>query len=315
MKKAFVTGISGFAGSHLAEYLISQNFEVSGVVHSQPHHNNVQSVQEKLTLFTGDLLDFDFTKKVVSEVAPDYIFHLAAFPSPADSFKKPSEFLNNNISAEVNLLEAVRVSEITPKILIVSSAEIYGNAKTLPITELAELSPVSPYAVSKASAFMLTNNYQNAYHLFAVNGVLFNHESYLRTDNFFVKKVITQSLQIKKGKLDFLSVGNVDIKRDFGYAPDYVHAMFLAMNHHEPGNYLVCSGRSISLREIIGHIFRKMDIDMDRMVVDPALYRPSEIEDLFGDNSDTRNTLNWNYDKDFRDILDILIEEEISNSI
>lgn len=318
-KTALITGITGQDGSYLSRLLLQEGFHVIGITrsYSKASFKNLSylGIEKQVEITECDMYDIVGIIGLIRQYKPTHIYNLAAQSSVGLSFTQPISTIKYNIESVLNLLEAIRLTDPSIRYYQASSSEMYGAVKELPVLLSTHLNPVSPYAVSKASAFMLTNNYQNAYHLFAVNGVLFNHESYLRTDNFFVKKVITQSLQIKKGKLDFLSVGNVDIKRDFGYAPDYVHAMFLAMNHHEPGNYLVCSGRSISLREIIGHIFRKMDIDMDRMVVDPALYRPSEIEDLFGDNSDTRNTLNWNYDKDFRDILDILIEEEISNSI
>ena len=317
-KTALITGITGQDGSYLSRLLLQEGFHVIGITrsYSKASFKNLSylGIEKQVEITECDMYDIVGIIGLIRQYKPTHIYNLAAQSSVGLSFTQPISTIKYNIESVLNLLEAIRLTDPSIRYYQASSSEMYGAVKDLPVSLSTHLNPVSPYAVSKASAFMLTNNYQNAYHLFAVNGVLFNHESYLRTDNFFVKKVITQSLLIKKGKLDFLSVGNVDIKRDFGYAPDYVHAMFLAMNHHIPGNYLVCSGRSISLREIIGHIFRKIDIDMDRMVVDPALYRPSEIEDLFGDNSDTRNTLNWNYDKDFRDILDILIEEEIANS-
>jgi GDPmannose 4,6-dehydratase len=191
---------------------------------------------------------------------------------------------------------------------------MYGSVDALPVSLSTHLNPVSPYAVSKASAYMLTNNYRRAYGIFAVNGILFNHESHLRTDNFFVKKVLKQSIRIKNNQLDELRVGNIDIRRDFGYAPDYVTAMALAMNHSEPGDYLVCSGRSIALRDIILHVFNALGVSHDRLVIDRALYRPSEIADLYGENALTKKTLNWQYDKDFTEVLDILLEEELSNA-
>jgi GDPmannose 4,6-dehydratase len=318
-KTALITGITGQDGSYLSRLLLEEGFHVIGITRSYAAANlknlSYLGIDKHVEITECDMYDIIGIIGLIRQYKPTHIYNLAAQSSVGLSFIQPISTIKYNIESVLNLLEAIRLTDPSIRYYQASSSEMYGAVNELPVSLSTHLNPVSPYAVSKASAFMLTNNYQNAYHLFAVNGVLFNHESYLRTDNFFVKKVITQSLLIKKGKLDFLRVGNVDIKRDFGYSPDYVHAMFLAMNHHEPGNYLVCSGRSISLREIVVHIFKRMDIDIDRMVIDPALYRPSEIEDLYGDNTATRTTLNWNYNKDFRDVLDLLIEEEITNSI
>ncbi|NCI48051.1 GDP-mannose 4,6-dehydratase [Sediminibacterium soli] len=317
-KVALITGITGQDGSYLSKLLLEKGFHVVGVTRSYTTANvknlSYLGIQEDVEIAECDLFDIVGIIHLLRKYKPAHIYNLAAQSSVSLSFDQPIGTIKYNIESVLNLLEAIRLSDPTIRFYQASSSEMYGAVNSLPVSLSTHLNPVSPYAVSKASAFMLTNNYRNAYQLFAVNGILFNHESYLRTENFFVKKVITQCLQIRQGKKEQLGVGNIDIKRDFGYAPDYVEAMFLAMNHDSPGNYLVCSGKSISLREIVLHVFSRLGIDPERLVIDPSLYRPSEIEDLYGDNTDTRSILQWNYAKDFTGVLDLLIEEELANS-
>jgi GDPmannose 4,6-dehydratase len=183
----------------------------------------------------------------------------------------------------------------------------------LPINEETALHPLSPYAISKAAAYWTCINYRESYGIFATNGVLFNHESYLRAPNFFVKKVIGNAFRLKAGDLDCLHLGNLEIKRDFGYAPDYVTAMYLSLQQTQPGDYFICSGNSVLLSEIVEYVFDRLNISRAKIVLDPALYRPSEIVDLFGDNSKAKMQLGWSYSKSFFEVLDLLIEEEKAN--
>lgn len=312
---ALITGITGQDGSYLSRLLLQNGFRVIGITRSYSTANlkNLTwlGIAKEVEITECDMYDIVGIIHLIRKYKPAHIYNLAAQSSVSLSFDQPISTIKYNIESILNILEAIRITDPSIRFYQASSSEMYGSVNQLPVSLATHLNPVSPYAVSKASAYMLTNIYRNAYNLFAINGILFNHESFLRTENFFVKKIISQSLRIRQGKANVLRVGNIDIKRDFGYAPDYVYIMFLAMNHHEPGNYLVCSGKSISLREIIEHVFGRLGINMDRMVIDPSLYRPSEIQDLYGDNSLTKKTLNWNYDKDFRDVLDLLIEEEI----
>jgi GDPmannose 4,6-dehydratase len=315
---ALITGITGQDGSYLSRLLLQQGFRVIGITRSYTAANlkNLQylGIEKEIEIAEYDLYDIVAIINLIRKYRPAHIYNLAAQSSVNLSFEQPIGTIKYNIESVLNILEAIRLTDPAIRFYQASSSEMYGSVDALPVSLSTHLNPVSPYAVSKASAYMLTNNYRSAYGIFAVNGILFNHESYLRTDNFFVKKVLKQSIRIKNKQIDVLRVGNIDIRRDFGYAPDYVTAMALAMNHSEPGDYLVCSGRSIALRDIILHVFNSLGISHERLVIDRALYRPSEIADLYGENSFTKKTLNWQYDKNFTEVLDILLEEELRNA-
>lgn len=314
-----ITGITGQDGAYLSKLLLEQGYSVVGITRS---HSNVNlrnlsylGIDKDIEIAEYDMFDIVAIMNLIRRYRPVHIYNLAAQSSVDLSFQQPISTIKYNTESVLNLLEAIRITEPSIRFYQASSSEMFGAVPTLPVTLSTHLNPISPYAVSKASGFMLTNNYRNAYGLFTVNGILFNHESYLRASNFFVKKVITKSLLIKQGKLDALRVGNIDVKRDFGYAPDYVRAMYLAVNHSTPDNYIVCSGKSVSLREIILHVFGRLGVSTDRLLIDPALYRLSDIEDMYGDNKHTREALKWDYHRDFLDVLDLLIEEEMRNQI
>jgi GDPmannose 4,6-dehydratase len=190
---------------------------------------------------------------------------------------------------------------------------MFGKVGKLPITETSLIHPLSPYAISKVAAHYTCVNYRESYGLFICCGILFNHESYLRSNGFFVKKVIRESLEISYNKRTNLQVGNIDIKRDFGYAPKYVEAMYLLLQQEKPSDYLICSGQSVSLREIIYYVFDKLNIDRSLCVINKKFYRPADIEDIYGNNEKAKTELSWQYDLDFFAVLDLLIEEEIRN--
>jgi GDPmannose 4,6-dehydratase len=191
---------------------------------------------------------------------------------------------------------------------------MYGKVDELPISEKTPMHPLSPYAISKASAHWITTNYRESYNLFAVNGILFNHESYLRTDNFFIKKLIKSAVNIKIGNKNELRLGNLKAKRDFGYSPDYVEAMWLMLQEEKPEDFIICSGKSYSLREIVKYVFDTLDISMNNLIIDEELFRPVDIPDIYGDNTKAKERLGWDYDRDFLDVLDILIEKELKNN-
>lgn len=315
MKKAIITGVTGQDGIFLAKLLQSQGYQVIGITRSYTNSNKerLRTIfsEEELTLEECDLLDISSILKLLNKYNPDEFYNLAAQSSVGLSFEQPIGTMHFNTISVLNILESIRLVNKRIKFYQASSSEMFGKVTSLPITEYTPMHPLSPYAISKASAYWLVVNYRESYGLFASNGILFNHESALRSENFFIKKVILESVKILNGKQDGLRVGNIDIKRDFGYAPEYVKAMYLMMQAAKPDDFVICSGQSISLREIIYHVFNRLGIDKSRLIIDENLYRPTEIEDIYGDNTKAKEKLGWNYNTSFFEVLDKLIDFEI----
>jgi GDPmannose 4,6-dehydratase len=270
-------------------------------------------IDTKIKFEPCNLLDIHQVGSVLRKYKPDEVYNLAAQSSVAESFKNPFETLNFNINSVLNFLESIKKFDPSIKFYQASSSEMYGQVKHLPITEDTVMHPLSPYAISKSAAHWISGNYRETSNLFVCCGILFNHESYLRGENYFIKKVIREALEIKKNTRKSLKVGNIDIKRDFGYSPYYIQAIWLMMQQPVPDDYIVCSGRSVLLRDIIGHIFKRLDIGTQKIVVDSTLFRPNEIVDIYGDNSKAKNKLGWDYRYDFFEILDRIIDEEERN--
>ncbi len=314
-KTAFITGISGQDGAYLSKLLLEKGYKVVGITRNSNEDNfeklRLLSIANQVVMEECDLLDLSSIIKLISKYKPDEIYNLAAQSSVGLSFKKPIETINFNIVSVLNLLEAIRIMKFNIKFYQASSSEMYGKVANLPVRINTPMHPLSPYAISKASAHWIVVNYRESYGLFSCNGVLFNHESFLRSSGFFVKKVISESVQNRNNSDWVLKVGNIDIKRDFGYSPNYVEAMWLMLQVNTPSDFIICSGKSITLRSIIEYIFNTLDISLDKLVIDKDLIRPTEIEDMYGDNTPANKELGWNYRLDFYDVLDILIQQEI----
>ena len=314
---ALITGITGQDGAYLSKLLLKKKYKVFGIIRPQKKPKTFGlkylKISDNVELIECDLLDYKELKSLIKKIKPTEIYNLAAQSSVSFSFKEPKETFHFNTMSVYNFLEAIR--EINPNIKFyqASSSEMFGKVNKLPITEQSILHPLSPYAISKAAAHFTCVNYRESYGLKVSCGILFNHESYLRRPSFFIKKIIQQSLKIKNKQQDILEVGNIDIKRDFGYAPKYVEAMYLMLQQDKFKDYLVCSGESITLRSIIEYVFKKLDISPDRLVQSQKLYRPSEINDIYGSNDKAKTELNWNYDLSFYNVIDLLLEEEIKN--
>ncbi|HXD91616.1 MAG TPA: GDP-mannose 4,6-dehydratase [Bacteroidia bacterium] len=317
IKTACITGITGQDGSYLAQLLLKKDYRVIGLTRS---YNNVNTdnfkylnINGRIEIEESDSMDFSSIIKILIKYKPDEFYNLAAQSSVSVSFEQPIGTINYNTQSLLNILESIRLLKMDTKVYQASSSEMFGRVNALPVKEQTPLHPLSPYAISKASAYWIGINYRESYNINCINGVLFNHESYLRSPNFFVKKVIRTSLEIKSKKADVLKVGNIDIKRDFGYAPDYIKAMWLAVQQDKAEDYLICSGVSVYLRDIIYYVFDYLGISKNKLIEDVTLFRPMEIEDMYGDNTKAKKVLNWDYDKSFFDVLDILIEEESKN--
>jgi GDPmannose 4,6-dehydratase len=317
MKTALITGISGQDGGYLAKLLLEEGYRVIGTVRSYSASlKNLKylSIDNNIIIEELDLTDIINIIQIFKKYEPGEIYNLAAQSSVSLSFEQPiSTFSFNTISVN-NLLESIRLFLPLAKLYQSSSSEMYGNVESLPIDVKTPIHPLSPYAVSKVSAYFMCANYRKAYGLFICNGILFNHESFLRSSNFFIKKVIRDAVLIKNKKLDKLVVGNLNIKRDFGFAPKYVEAMWKMLQKDKPEDYIVCSGKSVKLLDIVEYILSRLSLNKKVIEVDKTLFRPNEIGDIYGDNLETKKMLNWEYDYSFFDVLDILIKEEIEYS-
>jgi GDPmannose 4,6-dehydratase len=317
MKTAIVTGITGQDGAYLSKLLLTKGYRVIGLTRSYVSTNlqglKYLKISNLVTIEECDLSDISQIIKIYQKYKPLEVYNLSAQSSVSMSFQQPIGTVQYNIVSVLNQLESIKLTDPKIKFYQASSSEMYGKVNNLPITENSILHPLSPYAISKATAHWLCVNYRESYGLFVCCGVLFNHESYLRSSNFFIKKVLLEAISIKSGKQKELRVGNIDIKRDFGYAPKYVEAMYLMMQKELPSDYLISSGRSITLREIIESIFKKLDINMDKLVIDPSLYRPTDIENIYGSNEKAKRELNWDYEEKFEDVIEKLLQEEIDN--
>lgn len=316
-KKVFITGINGQDGAYLARYLYDLGHEIHGSIrnHSSELSNLAYlNIIDNVKFYAVDLENYFDIEKILDKLQPDLIFNLAAQSSVGASFSEPFKTLKPNFLILLNLLEYMRFNKHI-RLYQSSSSEMYGNPSVLPIKENSELNPISPYGLSKSIGYQIVNLYRKTYGLYAVNGIMFNHESYLRKENFFIKKIIKQALNIKFGFQEFIEVGNLDVKRDFGYSEDYVKFMYKSLLIDFPDDYIFCSGQSSSLKEIIFYVFHKLDLSTALIHSSVDFVRPNEIFEIYGDNSKARSILEWDYNKTIWELLDILIYEEYNNFV
>lgn len=315
MKKAIITGITGQDGAYLAKLLIDKGYFVIGITRNYRSVNldklSFLGISDGVHIEECDLSDLSSVINLFSKHQPQEVYNLAAQSSVGLSFTQPIGTIQFNVISVLNLLEAIRLFSGQTRLYQASSSEMYGMVKQLPVTLSTPMHPLSPYAISKCTGFWTVVNYRESYGLHASNGVLFNHESFLRTDNFFVKKIVSGAVKNRNNPDWKLEVGNIDVKRDFGYSPKYVEAMWLILQQEVNRDYIICSGESISLRTIIEYVFNKLSISKEKITISEELFRPVDIDNIYGDNSSSKDLLNWNYEMSFFDVLDILIEEEI----
>lgn len=314
-KTALITGVSSQDGAYLSKLLLEKKYNVVGLVRNSQNQalSNLDylGIKNDIQYEVGDLQDGISLSRILKNVKPDEIYNLAAQSSVSLSFEQPLSTMQYNCMSVLNLLELIKISNTKTKFLQPVSSDMYGGSNILPLNENSNIIPTSPYAISKALAYWAVKNYREVYSMFCSNAILFNHESYLRSGNFFIKKVIHSAILIRNNQMSILKLGNIDVKRDFGYAPEYARAMWLILQSDVPDDYCICSGVSISLREIVEYVFDKLNISREKIVIDPKLYRPVDVTNIYGDNSKIKNNLNWNYDLSFFDVLDILIAEEM----
>jgi GDPmannose 4,6-dehydratase len=320
-KKALITGITGQDGSYLAEFLLKKNYEVHGIVRrtstfnrsrldafwSDPHLGKT-----RLFLHYGDLADPGSLTRLLQELTPDEIYNLAAQSHVRVSFDNPEYTFDVNATGTIRLLEAIRSTGQKPRYYQASSSEMYGLVQESPQTEKTPFYPRSPYGVSKVASFWATVNAREAYGVHASNGILFNHESPRRGEPFVTRKITRAVAHILAGLEDKLFLGNLDAKRDWGYAKEYVEAMWLMLQQNEPGDYVIATGEAHSVREFLEGAFSHVGLDWRKYVEhDPRYLRPSEVNLLIGDSTKARHKLGWQPRTTFNELIKLMVDADI----
>jgi GDPmannose 4,6-dehydratase len=322
MKRALITGITGQDGSYLTELLLEKGYQVFGIVrrsssfntdrinhlYQDPHEPNA-----RLRMFYGDLNDSSSLNTILRNTVPDEIYNLGAQSHVRVSFDVPEYTAEVTGVGTVRILEAIRDTGIRPKFYQASSSELYGRVKEVPQTELTPFHPRSPYACAKAYAYHITVNYRESYGLFACNGILFNHESERRGETFVSRKITRAATRIKLGLQDKLYLGNLDARRDWGYARDYVEAMWLMLQADEPDDFVIATGENYSVRDFLDEAFGYLDLDWKEFVeTDPRYYRPAEVDLLLGDSSKARRVLGWEPKVGFRELVRLMVDHDLN---
>ena len=314
-KRAIITGITGQDGSYLAELLLSKGYEVVGTVRraSAPNYWRIQHLLNRITIKPADLLDQLSIIRLVDEVRPDEMYNLAAMSFVPASWDQPMLTGEFNAQGVTRVLEAVRHVDPKIKLYQASSSEMFGKVREIPQTELTPFYPRSPYGVSKVYGHYITVNYRESYGLFAVSGILFNHESPRRGLEFVTRKVTDGVARIKHGQIDTLSLGNLDAQRDWGFAGDYVEAMWLMLQQDEADDYVISTGTIHSVRELVETAFAHAGLDWKKHVkLDPKFIRPAEVEQLIGDNTKARKALGWAPKVDFTGLVRMMVDADLA---
>lgn len=344
MKVALITGITGQDGSYLAEFLIQKGYEVHGILRRSSSFNTEriehlyleewvrdQHEGRKVNLHYGDMTDSSSLVRIIGLVKPDEIYNLAAQSHVKVSFDVPEYTADTNALGTLRLLEAVRIlgMEHKTRIYQASTSELFGKVQEIPQRETTPFYPRSPYAVSKLYAFWIMKNYRESYGMFAANGILFNHESPRRGENFVTRKITLAAARIAAGKQKKLYLGNLDARRDWGYTPDYVECMWLILQQDQPDDYVIATGEFHTVREFADAAFRHVGINLHwegtginekgiddngnvLVEVDPKFFRPCEVEQLLGDPAKAREQLGWNpRSTSFEDLVRIMVEADV----
>jgi GDPmannose 4,6-dehydratase len=318
-RKALITGITGQDGSFLAELLLEKDYDVYGIVRRSSSFNrsridHLHQVSETagLRLVYGDMNDSSSLNKTLRVVKPDEIYNLAAQSHVRVSFDIPEYTGEVTALGTLRLLEAIHESGFSPRFYQASSSEIFGNTTEIPQRETSPFLPRSPYAISKLFAYWTTVNYRESYNMFAVNGILFNHESERRGENFVTRKITRSAARIKLGLQDKLVLGNLDARRDWGYAKDYVQAMWLMLQQDKPDDYVIATGESHSVRDFLDVCFGYLNLDWhDHVEISPSYFRPAEVEHLMGDASKAARELGWRPTVNFEQLIKIMVDADL----
>lgn len=314
MKRALITGISGQDGSYIAELLLEKGYEVHGITRrlSAPNLWRIEHLLDRIQLHAADLLDQLSLIRVIDRVRPQELYNLAAMSFVPASWDQPMLTGEFNSQGVTRVLEAVRQVDPGIRVYQASSSEMFGKVREVPQTEKTPFYPRSPYGVSKVFAHYITVNYRESYGLFAVSGILFNHESPRRGLEFVTRKVSDGVARIKLGLADSLSLGNLDAHRDWGFAGDYVRAMWLMLQQPEPDDYVIATGVSHSVKDLVEVAFGHAGLDWQKYVrTDPSLLRPAEVDHLIGDASKARAVLGWTPSVDFAGLVTMMVDADI----
>jgi GDPmannose 4,6-dehydratase len=313
-KKALITGITGQDGSYLADLLLDKGYEVTGMVRrsSTEKFERIDHIKDRVNIQQADLLDQYSISKLIDEVQPDEIYNLAAMSFVPTSWNQPVLTAEFTAIGVTRMLEAVRA--VNPKIRFyqASSSEMFGKVKEVPQTEQTPFHPRSPYGVAKVYGHWITVNYRESYDIFGVSGILFNHESPRRGLEFVTRKVTYHAAKIKLGLAKELRMGNLDAKRDWGYAGDYVKAMWLMLQQENPEDFVIATGETHSVKTLVETAFSYLDLDYkDFVVTDPRFIRPAEVDLLIGDGSKAKNILGWQPDVTFEGLVKMMVDADM----
>ena len=312
--RALITGITGQDGSYLADLLLEKGYEVHGMVRraSTETFQRLQHIRDQITLHTGDLLDQRSLGDVMRECQPHEIYNLAAMSFVAASWNQPVLTADFTGVGVTRMLEAMREVAPDARFYQASSSEMFGKVREVPQTEDTPFYPRSPYGVAKAYGHFITVNYRESYDLFACSGILFNHESSRRGLEFVTRKVTHGAAAIKLGLNDHLALGNLDAQRDWGYARDYVEAMWLMLQQDEPDDYVIATGEAHSVKELVDLSFARVDLDPDEYVkLDPRFLRPAEVDHLIGDYSKAKEKLGWEPRTSFEELVNLMVDADL----
>lgn len=320
-KRALITGITGQDGSYLTELLLEKGYDVYGIIRRSSSFNTERidhlyqdphEPQTRLRLLYGDLNDSSSLNTILRKVEPDEIYNLGAQSHVRVSFDVPEYTAEVSGVGVVRILEAVREAGIRPKVYQASSSEVFGKVAEVPQTEKTPFYPRSPYGCAKAYGYYITVNYRESYNLFACNGILFNHESPRRGETFVSRKITRAATRIKLGLQEKLYLGNLDARRDWGHAADYVRAMWLMIQADEPDDYVIATGESHSVRDFLDQAFGHLDLDWKEHVdIDPRYYRPAEVDVLMGDASKARRVLGWEPTISFNQLVTMMVDHDL----
>jgi GDPmannose 4,6-dehydratase len=320
MKTALITGITGQDGSYLAELLLAKGYLVYGIIRRSSSFNtgridhiykDPHDPQSEMRLVYGDLNDGSSLNRIIRTTQPDEIYHLGAQSHVRVSFDVPEYTGEITGLGTVRLLDAIRETGVKTRFYQASSSEMYGNVPG-PLNEQSYFQPRSPYAAAKVYAYWMTVNYREGYDLFACNGILFNHESPRRGETFVSRKITKAAARIKLGRQDKLFLGNLDAKRDWGYAKDYVEAMWMMLQQDRPDDYVIATGETHSVREFLDEAFGHLDLDWKKYVeIDPRYFRPTEVDLLLGDASKAKKILGWKPRVLFKDLVRLMVDADM----